>query len=84
MKATKDYRSKWVVSLLGLAAAASVVSMSSCVPLAIGAAGGYVLNERGYKLQSPVTREKRSLESNYEPAYDAVSEEVASPVYTDY
>lgn len=40
-----------------ITALAALVSLStSCVPLAIGAAGGYILNEEGYKVQSPVTK----------------------------
>lgn len=29
--------------------------LSSCLPLAAGAAGGYILRDSGHKVQSPVT-----------------------------
>ncbi|MGJ8695963.1 MAG: hypothetical protein ACSHYF_06575 [Verrucomicrobiaceae bacterium] len=32
-------------------------SLTSCVPLAAGAAGGYILSEEGYKVQSPITKD---------------------------
>lgn len=33
--------------------------LSSCVPLAVGAVGGYMIADDGIRLQSPVTREKK-------------------------
>lgn len=39
------------VTLLGL------FGLISCVPLAVGAAGGYILSEEGYDVRSPVTKD---------------------------
>ena len=39
-----------------LSAVSLMLITTSCVPLAIGAAGGYILNEEGYKVQSPVKK----------------------------
>jgi hypothetical protein len=36
--------------------AVGVLGLGSCVPLAVGAAAGYVAHEEGYRVQSPVTR----------------------------
>jgi hypothetical protein len=47
---------KSVLILLLLACGVSVIS--SCVPLAIGAAAGYVAHEEGYRVQNPITREE--------------------------
>lgn len=33
------------------------VSISSCLPLAAGAAAGYVARDQGYRVQSPLTRD---------------------------
>jgi hypothetical protein len=41
-------------------AALSVVvlgsSLSSCLPLAVGAAAGYVAHDEGYRVQSPIRK----------------------------
>ena len=34
-------------------------SLSSCVPLAAGAAGGYILHQEGYRFQNPVVKEEQ-------------------------
>lgn len=44
-----------IISLLLIAFGVS--SVSSCLPLAAGAAAGYVARDQGYHVQSPVTRE---------------------------
>ena len=44
-------------SLLAVSALAFLVVGTSCVPLAVGAAGGYVASEEGYGVQSPITKE---------------------------
>lgn len=36
-----------------LALALGVASLASCLPLAAGAAGGYVAHKEGYRVQSP-------------------------------
>jgi hypothetical protein len=36
--------------------AVGVSSLSSCIPLAAGAAAGYVAHKEGYRVQSPVTK----------------------------
>ena len=41
-------------ALLLLAVGASTIS--SCVPLAVGAAAGYVAHNEGYRVQSPVRK----------------------------
>lgn len=38
-------------------AAIVISSLSSCLPLAAGAAAGYIAHEEGYRVQSPVTKE---------------------------
>jgi len=35
---------------------AVILSLSGCLPLAAGAAGGYVAHKEGYRVQAPVTR----------------------------
>lgn len=40
-----------------LLVAIGISSLSSCLPLAAGAAAGYVAHDQGYRVQSPVTRE---------------------------
>lgn len=42
---------------MGTLLLASLLLNVSCVPLALGAAGGYILSEDGYRIQPPVTRE---------------------------
>ncbi|OUV12022.1 MAG: hypothetical protein CBC46_09245 [Verrucomicrobiaceae bacterium TMED86] len=34
-------------------------SLSSCIPLAAGAAGGYFMHKEGYRLQSPVKKSEK-------------------------
>lgn len=52
MKALNNVKTVCLVAVgLGVA-----VLLSSCVPLAAGAAGGYMLRDEGYEVQSPVTR----------------------------
>ena len=47
-------KTKLTLILLSLA---TLKLLSSCVPLAAGAAGGYLLHKEGYRVQSPLTRE---------------------------
>ena len=42
--------------ILLLAATIGAVSLSSCLPLAAGAAAGYVARDNGYRVQNPVTK----------------------------
>jgi len=37
-------------------AVTSMASISSCVPLAIGATAGYVAHEEGYRVQNPIKK----------------------------
>lgn len=37
-------------------AAAAILSLASCVPLAVGAGAGYVAHKEGYRVHSPVTK----------------------------
>jgi hypothetical protein len=43
------------VTLLGLAALA-LLGLSSCIPLAAGAAAGYIAHDEGYRVQSPLKK----------------------------
>jgi hypothetical protein len=42
--------------LMLLLLALGVTAFSSCVPLAVGAAAGYVAHEEGYRVRNPVTK----------------------------
>ncbi len=42
-----------------LAAAAASALLSSCLPLAAGAAAGYVAHKEGYRVQSPIKKENK-------------------------
>ncbi|MEJ6578503.1 MAG: hypothetical protein QNL33_02270 [Akkermansiaceae bacterium] len=44
-------------TLLALVGGIAFSNLTSCVPLAAGAAGGYLLKEEGYKVQSPITKD---------------------------
>jgi len=44
------------IIFLAMVGGIAISSLTSCVPLAVGAAGGYFLSE-GYKPQPPATRE---------------------------
>jgi hypothetical protein len=35
---------------------AGAASLSSCLPLAAGAAAGYIAHEEGYRVQSPIKK----------------------------
>jgi hypothetical protein len=41
-----------LISLLAIAL--GVASLASCLPLAAGAAGGYVAHKEGYRVQNPI------------------------------
>ena len=45
------------VLLLIVAAAVSSALSSSCLPLAAGAAAGYVAHKEGYRVQSPIKKD---------------------------
>jgi len=50
---------KHLPKLISLSLIFSLFSLSSCIPLAVGAAGvagGYIAKERGYEFQSPITK----------------------------
>jgi hypothetical protein len=53
-----------MTGLLGLVACCWGVS--SCVPLAVGAAAGYVARDNGYEVQSPI--KKKDQGENYDSA----------------
>lgn len=40
-------------------------ALSSCVPLAVGAVGGYMIGNEGVRLQSPITTEPKREEYRY-------------------
>lgn len=46
------------------------LSNSSCVPLAVGAVGGYMLRDDGVRFQKPITRDAPPRETYYDPAYE--------------
>ena len=48
---------KRLVVICVLAAVSGV--LGSCIPLAAGAAGGYILHKEGYRLQNPVIKSER-------------------------
>lgn len=50
------------LSILMLASV--VLSLSSCVPLAVGAAAGYVARDNGYEVQPPLKKTERNDEEN--------------------
>ena len=45
-------------TLILLLLAFAMPSISSCVPLAVGAAAGYVAHDEGYRVRNPVTKEE--------------------------
>lgn len=49
------FMNKTTILLLLLSCAAA--SLGSCVPLAVGAAAGYVAHDQGYRVRNPVTKE---------------------------
>ena len=49
--------SKRLVVVCVLAAVSG--ALSSCLPLAAGAAGGYILHKEGYRFQNPVIKSER-------------------------
>jgi hypothetical protein len=42
--------------VLWLLAGVVTLGLGSCLPLAAGAAAGYIAHDEGYRVQSPVTR----------------------------
>lgn len=48
---------KKVHVLLFILTAVFITLSSSCVPLIAGAAGGYIMRDKGYEVQSPVKKE---------------------------
>jgi hypothetical protein len=43
-------------TIMLLVAAIAASTLSSCLPLAAGAAAGYVAHEEGYRVQSPIKK----------------------------
>ena len=39
-----------------LVLAVGISSLSSCLPLAAGAAGGYIAHKEGYRVQNPIKK----------------------------
>jgi hypothetical protein len=52
--------------ITALVLASTVLSLSSCVPLAVGAAAGYVARDNGYEVQSPLKKSESSERNNEE------------------
>lgn len=54
-----------LTTLIGL-----IFSTTSCVPLAVGAAAGYVAHDQGYRVQPPVKKtEQAEPNDSYNPNY---------------
>ncbi|WP_295626561.1 hypothetical protein [uncultured Nitrosomonas sp.] len=54
-------KNKWVLRVISISAALSL--LSGCWTMAVvgaGAYGGYKMKEKGYTLQSPITKERKS------------------------
>ncbi|WP_293005888.1 hypothetical protein [Nitrosomonas sp.] len=54
-------KNKWILRIISLSAALSL--LSGCWTIAAvgaGAYGGYKMKEKGYTLQSPITKERKS------------------------
>jgi hypothetical protein len=47
----------YVKFTLILSSLLTFATLTSCVPLVAGAAGGYLLKDEGYSVQSPITKE---------------------------
>jgi hypothetical protein len=43
-------------AIMLLVAAVAVSALSSCLPLAAGAAAGYIAHDEGYRVQSPIKK----------------------------
>ncbi|WP_308989379.1 hypothetical protein [Roseibacillus persicicus] len=43
---------------------------TSCVPLAVGAVGGYMLRDDGVRFQKPITRDAPPSDTYYDPGYE--------------
>jgi len=43
-------------TLFLLLLACAISALSSCVPLAVGAAAGYVAHDEGYRVRNPITK----------------------------
>jgi hypothetical protein len=48
---------KYIKPILLLSAFVAAMTLSSCIPLAAGAAGGYMLKDEGYKVRSPIKKQ---------------------------
>jgi hypothetical protein len=58
------------LTLLFTAVAVFAISSTSCVPLAVGAAAGYVAHDEGYRVQSPIKKtEERQAYEEENPNY---------------
>ena len=58
------------LTLLFSAVAVFAISSTSCVPLAVGAAAGYVAHDEGYRVQSPIKKsEERQAYEEENPNY---------------
>jgi hypothetical protein len=58
------------LTLLFAAVAVFAISSTSCVPLAVGAAAGYVAHDEGYRVQSPIKKtEERQAYEEENPNY---------------
>jgi hypothetical protein len=45
-------------SIILLLLACAMSALSSCVPLAVGAAAGYVAHDEGYRVRNPITKQE--------------------------
>ena len=57
-------------SIAALLLIAAFASLTSCIPLAVGAAAGYVAHDQGYRVQSPVKKtDDGSTDEDYDRNY---------------
>lgn len=45
-------------SIILLLLACAMSTLSSCIPLAVGAAAGYVAHDEGYRVRNPITKQE--------------------------
>ncbi len=62
--------------LLLVMAVSGLSLLSSCVPLAAGAAGGYLLHKNGYRVQNPVPKADVKVQS-------PITRQPAAPTYQE-
>jgi len=54
MKQRFNFRHYFLLSLAGL----TLLGLSSCLPLAAGAAAGYIAHDEGYRVTNPIKKDR--------------------------